>query len=257
MRELELSCSIDGRHYWPEHLARVQHDRHLHVLHEMKRLGAAIGYAGKLLSHDDINRLSAEDAREACIAARQSYDVDGIKTLYKEQLRTSDQMWKDANDAPDGAPMRAAFADLTVTGITIDEFRENATDGDAFHSNYARINPDHYFLYGHEAGMRAMETFGMYGGPSEVDVITDPDIKVPVERETGYRLLTAGYTTLAGDGTDINVLAYHQFKPLTSGLAVKLGAFFPPKTPKDLVDGHAVHMAIEFWETSKLLAAAD
>ncbi|MER5435717.1 hypothetical protein [Streptomyces sp. NPDC002588] len=135
MRELELECSINGRDYAPEHLARVRYDRHLHVLHEMKRLGAAIEHAGRPLSHDDINRLSAEDARETSIAMRQSYDVGRIRDLYKEQLRASDQLWKDANDAPEGAPLLSAFADLTVTGIALDEFRDHATGGDAFHRN--------------------------------------------------------------------------------------------------------------------------
>jgi hypothetical protein len=83
-----------------------------------------------------------------------------------------------------------------------------------------------------------METFGMYGGPSEVYAAIDMTISVPVELEVDYPLLTAGYATLASDGTDIIIFAFRQFKPLDNGLAVKLCCVFPSKTPKELVDGH-------------------
>jgi hypothetical protein len=55
-------------------------------------------------------------------------------------------------------------------------------------------------------------------------------------------LLTAAYTTLASDGANINILAFHQFKPLDNGLGYQTRRVIPPKTPRELVDGHKVHM---------------
>jgi hypothetical protein len=104
MHELILECLIDGRNYSCESLAKVQHDRQLYVLHEMKCLGATIKHDGKSLSDDDTNLLNAEDARDVCIATRQLYGVDVLRDLFKEQLPASDKMWKAVKDAPDGAP---------------------------------------------------------------------------------------------------------------------------------------------------------
>jgi Formyl transferase len=65
--------------------------------------------------------------------------------------------------------------------------------------------------------------------PSEVYVTTDPTISVPIEREADYPLLTAAYTTLASDGADINILAFHQFKPLDNGLGYQTRRVIPPE----------------------------
>jgi hypothetical protein len=253
MHEIAIGCTIEGQYHSPAQLARVQHARHLHVLHEMKRLGARMVHDGTSLSHDDIDVLGAEDAHRVSTAVRQSFSVDDITDLYQEQIRASDHMWKQANNAPIGAPLRASLADVTVTGITIDEFRDHAADPDLLERTYAQLNPDHYFCCQSDAGMHGMETFGMYGGPTEVYITTDPTISAPIVVEPDYSLLTAGYTRLASDGTDVNILALHQIKSLPDGFAVKLGAFFPPHTPNEVVDGHRVHMAIELWEMCKLL----
>jgi hypothetical protein len=253
MPQLTMECSIDGQPYSAEQLERLQYDRQVHVLHEMKRLGTVIQHDGSPLSDDDINLLSPEDARAVSIAARQSYDVEGIRDLFKKQLQASDQMWRDANDAPAGAPPQIASADLTITGLSLDEFR-GGFNFDTLQRIYAAINPDHYFAHADSNGPLLMETFGMHGGPSLMYAIPDPGISVPVEREAGYPLLSAGYTLLA-DGTNPNMFAYHQYKPLEHGLTVRLCAIFPPKTPKVIVDGHKAHMAIEIWEGAKLVAA--
>ncbi|MFD2420347.1 hypothetical protein [Amycolatopsis pigmentata] len=255
MPDLTLECLIDGQRYSAEQLERLEYDRHVHVLREMKRLGAEIRHNGNTLSDDDINLLSPEDAREVSIATRRSYDFDGIRGLFKAQLQASDQLWKDANDAPAGAPIRIARADLTITGVPFDKFRQGS-DFDALRQTYPALHPDHYFAYVDGGGrLLVMETFGMYGGPTEVHTVPDLDVAAPVERDAGYPVLTAGYARLASDdGTDINAVAFHQFKPLDQGVSVKLCAAFPPNMPQVIVDGHKVHMAIEFWESAKLAA---
>ncbi|MFD2416593.1 hypothetical protein [Amycolatopsis pigmentata] len=82
-----------------------------------------------------------------------------------------------------------------------------------------------------------------------------PDRRVPVEIEDGYQLLLAGSTKLTSDGSDVPIYAYHQFKPQSDGLVVKLCALFPATTPNELVDGHSLHLAIEFAATLRFIAA--
>jgi hypothetical protein len=95
MATLRVQCTIGGKEYSYEQLARIQYERQLHVLHEMKRLGATITHGGNVLSDDDINLLGADEARAVCIAAREAYDPQGIRELFKVQLQESDQLWKD------------------------------------------------------------------------------------------------------------------------------------------------------------------
>jgi hypothetical protein len=257
MVDIAIACSIDDRPWSGGQLAMVAYDRHRHVLHEMKRLGATIEHAGGRLSHDEIDFLNAADARTACIAARQSYGVDGITHLYRDLLQASDRMWKEVNAGTGKeAPMQFATADVTVTGLTIEELR-GALGTPSLIRDYALLNPDHYFIEVDGDGMHAMETFGMYGAPTEMHLIADPAIPVPVEPAAGYLILTAGSTSLARDGTDINVLAFHQYKPLENGFTVKLGSLYPATTPQQLVEGHKVHMAIEFWSMCELAAGVD
>ncbi|NYI93656.1 hypothetical protein HNR02_007031 [Amycolatopsis endophytica] len=235
----------------------MEYDRHRHVLHEMTRLGATIEHAGGRLTHEEIDFLDAAEARTACITARRSYGVEGITHLYRDLLRASDRMWKEVNaGSGKNAPLRFATADVTVTGLRIEEL--HAALGPANLSrDYASLNPDHYFIEEDGDGMHAMETFGMYGAPTEMHLIADPAIPVPVEPAAGYLVLTAGSTSLASDGTEINVLAFHQYKPLDNGFAVKLGSLYPAATRRQIVEGHKVHMAIEFRAMCELAAGAD
>jgi hypothetical protein len=47
-----------------------------------------------------------------------------------------------------------------------------------------------------------------------------------------------------------------QFKPLENGLAVKAGCCFPAKAPKEMVEGHKLHLALEFLGFARAIAAA-
>ncbi|GAA4899809.1 catechol 2,3-dioxygenase-like lactoylglutathione lyase family enzyme [Streptomonospora salina] len=116
MCDAAIGCSIDHRSWSRSQIAMVEYNRHIHVLHEMKRLGAAIEHDGIPLTHDEINFLNASDARDACVAARQTHGIDGMTHLYQDLLRASDRMWKEVN-ANDGreAPVQFSTADFTVS----------------------------------------------------------------------------------------------------------------------------------------------
>lgn len=254
MRDLQLHCLIDGKSYSASQLEDIQYQRHILALHRMARLGATIEDDGRPLSHDDIDRLLPDQALAISIVTRQSYGPAGLKTLYREQLLASDKMWKAANDAPEGAPLLLAQTDIKVTGVSLEDLAQ-VVNLDAIHHVYAAMHPDHDFASGDSTRLEHMETFGHYGGPTWLYAHPDPTISVPVERDADYPMLMAGHTTLASDGTPMNLYAYHQFKPLGNGFAIKQCAAFPPKTPMPIVDGHKLHLAIEIWEAAKLAAA--
>lgn len=253
MRDLELCCSIDGWNYSAKQLDDIQYQRHINGLHALLRLGAVIEKDGERLSHDSIDRLLPENAREVSIATRQAYGPSGLKDIYRDQLLASDRMWRVANDAPADAPLLLAQTDITVTGVSLEELSKVVGLGSIHHA-YAALHPDHDFALGDDICLEHMETFGHFGGPTWLYAHPDKSISVPVERDETYPMLMAGHTTLASDGMPMNLYAYHQFKPLENGFAIKQCAAFPPKTPLPIVDGHKLHLAIEIWEAAKLAA---
>jgi hypothetical protein len=90
--------------------------------------------------------LSKTEASDLSIAARQSYDVEGITELFAEQLRVSDQMWKDINGSSLSDPLVPAVVDVTITGVTADEFRSSAGNVADMGRDFVRLNPEHYFF---------------------------------------------------------------------------------------------------------------
>jgi NAD(P)-dependent dehydrogenase (short-subunit alcohol dehydrogenase family) len=146
MGQFTFSCSIGGQDDSLELLATVRYHRDRHVLREMKRVGASIVHRGKTLSDDDINLLSAEDAYAVSVATRQSYDLDGIRKLLADQLQASERMWRDMNASSEGLPLQTCVADITITGISFDEFSQNMATQTPFLQNYAALHPDHYYL---------------------------------------------------------------------------------------------------------------
>lgn len=256
MSTIDVEVTIGGRLHSPEQLDRLRYERDLHVLHQLKRLGARIERDGSSPTDDDIDHLTAADAHELSVATRLAHGADGLRKIYEEQRRASDRMWKEIQAASEGRPLQAARADLTVRGMTHEEFYAHVTDFSRLQSAVVQAHPEHFFFYPEEDGALAMETFGMYGVPTEVRVVADPAVPPPVPIEEGFRLLLAGRTSLAEDGTPVDIVAYHQFKPLENGMIVKLCAMFPAEAPKELVDGHSLHLAVEFRATLEMIAAA-
>lgn len=255
MSKFTYDCSIDGQDYSLELLAIVRYHRDLHVLHEMKRAGANIVHDGKTLSDNDINLLGAERAYAISLAVRQSYDLDGIRKLFAAQLQASERMWRDMNAASEGLPLQTCVADITITGISFDEFSQNMATQTPFLQHYAALHPDHYYISKDGEKLQGIETFGMYGGPSEMCLAPVPNLSVPIERDETYPFAFGAVATLV-DGTNSNAPAFMQFKPIDNGLAVKAGCCFPAKAPKEMVEGHKLHLALEFLGFARTIAAA-
>ena len=247
---LSLECSINGESWSAVQLAHVEHARHLHVLHDLVRRGASLE-----LTDDAIDLLDPATAREASVAARSTLDVDGLRALFAEQLTTSQRMWSRAHDAPADAALRPAVADLAVIGLAPDELRARLADARGIQPAYLQLHPEHFAMTERDDGHYVMETFGMYGGPTEMVVIADASMPPPVEPSPGYEVFTSGYTRAVSGAARLHIPAFHQVAATEGGLAVKLGAFFPPRTPTPIVEGHGLHMATEFWRLVQILAA--
>ena len=253
MRDFTFKCSIDNQDYSLGLLAVVRYQRDIHVLHKMKRAGATVAHNGKLLSDDDIDLLSADEAFAVSVVARQAYDFDGVRALFREQLQTSERRWRDINTASDGLPLQACVADITITGISFDEFAENMKTQAPFLENYPALHPDHFFVMKEGETIKGIEIFGMYGGPSEMWLLPVPDLSVPIERDETYPFAFGAVATLP-DGTNSNAPAFIQFKPMENGLAIRAGCCFPARAPKEMVEGHKLHLALEFLGFARTIA---
>jgi uncharacterized protein YaaR (DUF327 family) len=247
--ELKIEIMIDRQSYSQEQLELIQFEREKHVLHEMTYLGADIKDGGKTLSYDDINYLSKTDAKRVLGTAKLELGAKGLTELYKERLRRSAQMWKDIiKEYVDGEPFQEAITRVKVTGITIEEFQKSMMKSLDDEASVLSANPEHFGFAYRETGevLIGIETMGMYGDPVEGVITSDPNVTLPIKtEEDGFRLMMAGYSKLS-DGTDMHVIAAHQVKPNENGFELKLMVFFPQSTPKELVDGHKIHLALEF-----------
>jgi hypothetical protein len=249
--ESKIEIMIDGQSYSQEQLGFIQFEREKHVLHEMIYLGADIKDGGKTLSYYDINYLSKTDAKRVLRNAKLELGAKGLKELYKERLRCGAQMWKDiVKEYVDGEPFQEAITRMKVTGITIEEFQKSMMKSLDDEASVLLANPEHLQFAYVETGEApiGIETMGMYGDPFEQVLISDPNVTLPIRtEEDGFRFMMAGYAKLS-DGTDMHVIAAHQVKPNENGFEAKLMVFFPQSTPKELVDGHKIHLALEFLE---------
>ena len=255
MREFTFECNINGQDYSPGLLAFLRYHRDIHVLHEMKRVGANIESNGKTLSHDDINLLNAKQALAVSVAVRKSYGPDGFRALFQTQLKESEQRWRDMNAASEGLPLRQCVADITITGISFEEFAKNMQEQTPFLQDYPTLHPDHFFISKENGKLQGVETFGMYGGPSEMCLTPVPDLSVPIKRDERYPFAFGAVATLP-DGTNANAPAFMQFKPIENGVVVKAGCCFPAKAPDEMVEGHKLHLALEFLGFARTIAAA-
>ncbi|MEA4944420.1 MAG: hypothetical protein VB080_08275 [Propionicimonas sp.] len=256
MSELTIGVTIDGETYTQAQLAQFQYQRALHVLHELKRLGATLYDGDHELSDIDINWLEPARAEQISLDYRIGLGEQSTLDLFKDVLADTDQRWKEFNaDYVDG-DLRTGQVDLEVTGITVQEAL-GAIGGGTSESQLA-IMPEHYIVAGDvHTGQRGMETFGMFGEPTAIHGTAAKEIPAsfPFTRDPDYPILIFGETLLRSDDTPTHLGACHQAKPGPDGFAMK-SIFFCPKTvPQAMADGHKIHFAIELSNAFKAARA--
>ena len=123
MSEIQYAFTINGEKWTRSQIERLEYERNLHILHQMKRHGVEIKDGGKILSDDDIDYLTAKKAWEVSIDTRIEYTGEKIIGLYKDSFAKSDEMWKKLAFSQD-KPMKVSRCHMSVSGITIQEFMQ-------------------------------------------------------------------------------------------------------------------------------------
>ncbi|CEP86659.1 Uncharacterised protein [[Clostridium] sordellii] len=257
MKDISIKVTIDGDVYSERQLKLIKFEREKYVLQEMIHLGAIIEDDGKILTFDDVNYLSYEDAERITLEAKDKIGIDGIKKLYHNELERSAQMWRDiVKEYKEDDLMVKASSEIKVEGFTLKQFQEKLafvlSGGDV---SVISEHPEHFQFNrmdnGNENEKYGIETMGMYGGPTEVIVMMgDKTLNEKVIADDGFLPAPCGTSRLV-DGTLRRDIANHQMKPLENGFEIKTTVYFPKNTPKEMIEGHKLHLAMESYEMIK------
>lgn len=256
MSNLNIEVKIDGEIYTDAQLAQYEYQRALHVLHELKALGADVHDSGRKLSHEDINWLEPEKVKQISLDIRNSLGEQGTLNLFKDAEADAECRWKEYIKDYDPTQSHIGVTEIHVTGITIPEVLPVVGGGKG--ERFAlEIMPEHYIVKGNiVAGeqQRGMEAFGMFGEPTFITGTASKDIPegLPIEKDPSYPKSMFGETLLKSDGTNIHIGAFHQFRPEQGGFSMKSTFFCPGRAPKAIADGHKIHFALELTNSMKI-----
>jgi len=256
MAEVTYKITIDGVEWQACHIERIEYERNLYILHQMKRHGIEIMDGDKILSDDDIDFLTKEKAWEVSIATRAKYPGSSVAEFYQESFEKSDAMWKQLGFSLD-KPMKVSHCNMDVTGISLDDYMEMIMDIQSDIENSLAAHPEHFNTVedGKTDKIYGIEAFGMYGTPTMCQVmfatLDDVGTQIQADNDPDYPVDLVGRAFLRDGVTAVNV-PYHQFKDTGDGFSVKMAVYWPEGVPDDLVSGHSLHLALEFYEGIKL-----
>jgi hypothetical protein len=245
--DLTYTVTIDGLPWHEDQLRRVEYERTLHVLHELKALGVPLKDGDRELSHIDLNWLDPERARRVSLDAREGLGEDGFLELYRETLADSERRWKEWASNYDPAQVHTAEIIIEANGIGIQETM-SVLGGAADHRDALSVNPEHFIVIGDiETGQRGAETFGMFGGPIYMHGVAHDTLPegLPVQKDPTFPIALFGEMATKSDDTNFHVGALHQFRPTEDGFVAKSIFIAPGKAPKAIADGHKIHFALE------------
>lgn len=255
MADINFKFEIDGTEWKEEHIKRLEYERNLHMLHQMKQHNMLIKNGEKELSDDEIDHLSEEDAWKVSIDTRIKYTGEDIKEFYKESLKISDDMWKDLAFGQE-KPMEVSKCYMKVTGTTLENFMGVMQAMQKDIGIALAAHPEHLAGIVKDTHLYGLEPFGMYGTLTFCEVryanIEELGSRIQEDRDPQYPISMAGRAFLSDGITEINS-PYHQFKPIEDGFEAKLAVYWPENTPKEIVSGHCLHLAMEFYEGVKMM----
>lgn len=255
MTDLAYTVTIDDEVWSEKQMRRIEYERTLHVLHELKALGVPLKIDGRELSHNDLNWLEPERSERLSLDTRAGLGEE-ILDVYKDIEADSERRWKQFNQGYDPADMHLGTTIIEASGVSFQETMAvigNPTDPRAALST----NPEHYFVAGGvEEGQRLMETFGMFGGPTYAHgTAEEVPANSPFVRDESFPVALFGQTLLKSDDTPIHVGALHQVRPTADGFVFKSTFNCPGKAPQAVADGHKIHFALEIVNSMKVAHA--
>lgn len=253
-----IKITIDGREFDQEVLARFEYDRTLHGLHELKRLGVPILDGEHELSHIDINWLEPERAKQISIDVRAALGEARVLEIFSEVLADTDRRWKAYSHDYVPGQLHTGTIEIEADGVGVAETM--AVLGGAEEERAAlAVMPEHYIVIGDIAsGQRGMEAFGMFGEPAYVHGIaaTQPPAELQADTDPTYPMKVYGEMLLRSDDTPLHLGALHQFRPTSTGFALKSTFFCPAAAPAAIAQGHKIHFAIEVSNSIRAAYAA-
>lgn len=254
MNNIKFNFIINGTEWNKAHLERMEYERNLHMLHSMKRHGLEVADGEHTLSDDEIDYLTSQKAWEVSIAVRKKYTGQQIQELYKSSFDMSDAMWKSL-PFDQNKPMKASYCGMSVEGISLQEFMKvfqmmQADEGVLFASH-----PEHFATIVTDEKIIGIEPFGAYGTPTlcKADVVKPDELgpQIQADIDASYPISMGGRAYLSDGVIEINS-PFHQLKPTENGFEAKLAVYWPEGVVDEIVEGHALHLAMEFYEALRL-----
>ena len=252
-KQLKITVMIDDREYSRAELDAVFNERSYFTLREMQELGADLrDDLGAKLTRESIDEISENTVREGLFANKLRLRKDKQNRLYEPQYREADEMWKGilAESAPGDYSQKVARAHIIITGISAGMVFRLLGKSFNIRKMLLEVEPDHIDT----TATSVTEIMGMYGRPTAMKgKLTG--VKRPEAPSPDHPIRLLGQSHLASDPSVVNAVAYHQMKFIKGGIDVLTNAYFPTATPQELVDGHSVHMGVEFsnlfWNAAK------
>lgn len=260
MSNVKYSFTLNGEEWGKTQLERLEYERNLHILHSMKQHGIDIKDGDKSLTDDDIDYLTADKAWDVSIANRLQYTGEKIIDIYKDSIAKSDEFWKELAFSQD-KPMKVSRTEMKVSGVSLQEYMQMMKTLQTDDKVGLAVHPEHFVcsVTWDDGQLVGIEPFGMYGTPTlvEVKVVKDDQLgeQIKADKDPEFPLSMAGETFLTDGKTPVNV-PFHQFKPTDDGFEAKMAVYWPENTPDEIVEGHSLHLAMEFYgglkQTGKL-----
>jgi hypothetical protein len=249
MTTLKSVFTLGGVNWQPAQIEALAYQRNLHILHSMKQHGLAITDSEKKLSDDDIDYLTAADAWRVSIANRANYTGNQIIKAYKASFEKSDDMWRHLG-FDQHQPMKVSRTVMQVEGVSLQAFMTIMQAMQQDETVGLSVHPEHFQAIMNQAGIVGIEPFGMFGTPTlvHVDMLQDSALSPAIlaDKDPAYPMTMAGTAFLADGTTAVNV-PYHQFKPTETGFEAKLAVYWPAGVAQEVVSGHELHLATEFY----------
>lgn len=253
--KLNIQVDIAGKAYSTADLDTIYDQQAVHVMTEMLELGAQLlDEHGAPLTLAGIKALTPAQRRADLLANKLRIGTDGLRNLYADKVLVADEMWKDIVAHSDGTyDKKVSRAHIKVSGVNLLKFGSLATDAGDDPEISLGANPEHFEVTNDETGQHGFETMGMYGEPTLMDLRMGVK-QLPEPADKHYIKRMVGDSRLAHDLEIVNAYAMHQVRPSLTGIEIASGAYFPSATPQELVDGHAIHLAIEFSNVFRAMA---
>ncbi|MDO4261704.1 MAG: hypothetical protein Q4C82_06470 [Eubacteriales bacterium] len=256
MNDITFTFVIDGTEWKAPHLERMAYERNLHMLHGMKRHGLEIKDGERMLSDDEIDYLTAEKAWEVSVETRRQYTGRQLMELYGDSFARSDAMWKELAFGQD-KPMKVSYCTMKAEGISMEEFMKIFRLMQTDENVTFMAHPEHLAGIVTEKEIIGIEPFGTYGTPTLCRVsvcgIEELGAQIRADRDPSYPIAMGGRAYLTDGVTEINS-PFHQLKPTKDGFEGKLAVYWPAGVVDEIVEGHSLHLAMEFYEGLKFVA---